>query len=79
MTARVVVLSKPGCHLCDDADEVVAGVADDLGVEWESRDISNDADLLAQWGEYVPVVLVDGDVLTWFRVQPEQLRLALTS
>ena len=78
-TARVVVLSKPGCHLCEDACRAVARVADQLGVQWSERDISDDPQLLAQWAEYVPVVLVDGEVHGWFRVDEERLRTALTS
>lgn len=74
---RVVVLSKPGCHLCADACVAVARVADDLGVGWTERDISDDAELLAQWAEYVPVILVDDEVHGWFRVDEARLRAAL--
>ncbi|HXC81035.1 MAG TPA: glutaredoxin family protein, partial [Trebonia sp.] len=36
MTApRVTLLSRPGCHLCDDAREIISRVAADLGVAWE--------------------------------------------
>jgi glutaredoxin len=76
-TARVVVLSRPGCHLCADACAVVARIAADAGVEWVEHDISDDAALTAQWGEYVPVVVVDGEVHTWFRVDESGLRSAL--
>jgi len=75
--ARVVVLSRSGCHLCADACAVVARVAADLGVGWREQDIDGDAGLTAQWGEYVPVVVVDGEVHTWFRVDEARLRAAL--
>ncbi len=74
---RVVVLSKPGCHLCADACAVVARVADDLGVGWEERNILDDAALAAQWSEYIPVVFVDGEVHDVFRVSEDRLRGAL--
>jgi glutaredoxin len=77
MTARVVVLTRPGCHLCEDACGVVERVAADLGIEWAERDISDDADLTAKWGEYIPVVMVDGEVHDWFRVDERRLRTAL--
>lgn len=76
-TARVVVYSKPGCHLCEDACRDVARIAQKLGVTWSARDISDDDDLMAQWAEYVPVILVDGEVHDWFRVREERLRRAL--
>ena len=75
--ARVVVRSRAGCHLCADACVVVARVADDLGVEWREHDIDGDAELTAKWGEYVPVIVIDGEVHTWFRVDEARLRAAL--
>jgi glutaredoxin len=77
MNARVVVLSRPGCHLCADACAVVARVAAEVGVGWVERDITGDAELAAKWGEYIPVVVIDGEVHTWFRVDEARLRAAL--
>jgi hypothetical protein len=77
MTARVVVLTRPGCHLCEDACVVVDRVAADVGVAWSQLDISDDLDLTARWGEYIPVVMVDGEVHDWFRVDEQRLRAAL--
>ena len=74
---RVVVYSKPGCHLCEDACRDVARIATELDVTWSERDISGDDGLMAQWAEYVPVVLVDGEVHGWFRVDEARLRQAL--
>jgi glutaredoxin len=74
----VVVLSKPGCHLCADACVAVASVSDGLGVAWAEREISDDAALLAQWAEYVPVIVVDDEVHGWFRVDEARLRDALS-
>jgi len=77
MSARVVVYLKPGCHLCSDAVDVVSSVCDEVGVSWAGQDISEDRELMAKWAEYVPVILVDGEVHNWFRVQPDRLRAAL--
>jgi len=74
---RVQVLTKPGCHLCDDACTEVARIAGELGVGWHATDISGDDDLVARWAEYVPVILVDGQVHDWFRVREDRLRAAL--
>ena len=77
VTNRVVVLTKPGCHLCADARAAVARISAELGVGWAERDITGDAELTARWGEYIPVVLVDGEVHDWFRVDDDRLRTAL--
>lgn len=79
MSPRVVVYTKPGCHLCEDALAVVAQVCGEDGVAWSGHDISDDRELMAQWADYVPVILVDGDVHDVFRVAPQRLRAALGS
>jgi hypothetical protein len=75
---RVLVYTKPGCHLCEDALVVVASVCDEIGAAWGSQDISGDPALTARWGEYVPVILVDGEVHDWFRADATRLRDALS-
>jgi Glutaredoxin-like domain (DUF836) len=74
---RITLLGKPGCHLCDDARAVVARVAEDLAVPWEERSILGDAELMAEYGEEIPVVLIDGRQHTFWRVDEQRLRAAL--
>jgi hypothetical protein len=74
---RVRVLTKPGCHLCEDACAEVARIAADVGVGWQAVDITGDDELMAQWEEYVQVIVVDGEVHDWFRVREDRLRAAL--
>ena len=74
---RITLLSRPGCHLCDDAREVITRVAGDLGVTWEERDITqSEADLREYW-EKIPVTLVDGVQHDFWRVSEDRLRRAL--
>ncbi|MDT0323549.1 MULTISPECIES: glutaredoxin family protein [unclassified Streptomyces] len=76
--ARLVTLvGKPGCHLCDAAREVVAGVCGEAGVAWEEKDITRDEELYRLYWEQIPVVLVDGEQHDFWRVNPERLRRAL--
>jgi glutaredoxin len=75
---RITLLSRPGCHLCDDARAVIRGVAEDLGVAWEERDITQSEDDLREYWEKIPVTLVDGVQHDFWRVSEERLRAALT-
>lgn len=76
---RVVTLvGKPGCHLCDDAREVVAAVCAEVGAAWEEKDILQDEALHQAYAEQIPVVLVDGEQHDFWRVSPERLRRALS-
>ena len=74
---RVTFYSRPGCHLCDDAREVVARVCDDLGETWAEVDIESDADLEDRFGEEIPVTFVDGRQHDFWRVDEARLRAAL--
>ena len=74
---RVRLLTRPGCHLCDDARAVVARVCAASGVGWDEVDITTDPELLAQYVEMIPVTLVDGRQHDFWRVDPDRLRGAL--
>jgi glutaredoxin len=75
---RVVTLvSKPGCHLCDDARTVVETVCAETGATWEEKDITRDEELNRRYWEQIPVVLVDGEQHTFWRVDPDRLRREL--
>ena len=76
--ARVHLLSKPNCHLCDDARAVVASVCEELQEPWIERSIMDDPALYDEFWERIPVVLVDDRVVQFWRVNPELLRGALS-
>lgn len=76
---KVTLLSKPGCHLCEDAREVIVAVTGELGVEFEELDITTDDELYRTWWEQIPVTLIDGVQHDFWRVDPDRLRRALTA
>lgn len=83
---RVTLLSKPGCHLCDDARDVVQRVLAEvatgeapLQVTLEERSILDDPVLLDRYAEEIPVVLIDDRVHNIWRIDPERLRTALVA
>jgi hypothetical protein len=76
----VTLLSKPGCHLCDDAREVVSGVLPEFGdlVTLDELSILDDPALFDEYVEEIPVVLIGGRVHTIWRVDATRLRTALS-
>jgi hypothetical protein len=74
---RVVLIGRQGCHLCDDAREVVRRVAEDTGASWAEMDVDTDPELLRSYSDQVPVVLVDGVQHDFWRVDEARLRAAL--
>jgi hypothetical protein len=77
-TPRVLLLGKPGCHLCDDARAVVDRVTAELGVAWEERDITASDEDMRLYGDQIPVTFVDGVQHDFWRVDEGRLRAALT-
>ena len=74
---RVVLYSKPGCHLCDDAREVIAAVCAELGETFDEVDITTSEQLMREFGEQIPVTFVDGEQHDFWRVDAGRLRAAL--
>ena len=79
MTTRVDLVAKAGCHLCDEARAVVERVCGELGVEWAERNLGPSPDDPAAFAEMVPVVLVNGVVHGYWRIDEVRLRRALTA
>ena len=83
-TAHLTQIGKPGCHLCDDARDVITSVvaklADDPyapAVELDELSILDDAALMEQYVEDIPVLLINGKVHNYWRIDPLRLRAAL--
>ena len=76
--ATVTLLTRPGCHLCDAAREIVTAVVDENGdVDLVERSIADDAALADEYAEEIPVVLIGDRVHTIWRVDEARLRKAL--
>ena len=75
---RVTLYSRPGCHLCDAAREVVAQVCAELGESFAEVSVDDDPDLRERFGDEVPVTFVDGRQHDFWRVDATRLRAALT-
>ena len=77
--ARVVLFGRQGCHLCDDAREVVRTVCETAGEAWREVDVDTDPALVDRYGEYVPVVEVDGVQQGFWRVDGDRLARRLAT
>jgi glutaredoxin len=73
MVSRLVLYSRPGCHLCDDARAVLLRV----GAPFAEIDIETDDALHALLLERIPVVTLDGEELFEHFVDEMSLRARL--
>jgi predicted thioredoxin/glutaredoxin len=83
-TVQLTLVGKPGCHLCDDAREVISSVVSAIDslpdaplVTVGEVSILDDSELFDKYVEEIPVVLIDGVVHTYWRVDPARLEKAL--
>jgi glutaredoxin len=75
----ITLLTRPGCHLCDEARAVIERVAVELGVSWQERDITGSAEDLRAYSDMIPVTLIDGVQHDFWRVSERRLRAALSA
>jgi glutaredoxin len=75
---HVIVYSRPGCHLCDEAKAAIlsAGCSDRFTLE--EVNIESDQDLLNKYKYDIPVIAIDGEETFFHRVNPEEFRTRIT-
>ncbi|MGH2983604.1 MAG: glutaredoxin family protein [Solirubrobacterales bacterium] len=75
---RLVLYARPDCHLCDQARAQLEALrAEGLPFELEEVDIDSDDRLLARYLERIPVVTLDGEVVSELGLDPKGLRARL--
>jgi glutaredoxin len=77
LKARVIIYSRPGCHLCEEAKEAmrIAGCEDLYTLE--EIDIEDDPELLERYTYEIPVITIDGVEAFRYRLGPEEFRARL--
>lgn len=79
---RVVLYVRAGCHLCDQARDVLGEVAAATGHHWSEVDVDAAAPasgLVDRYGELVPVVTVDGVPQGYWRLDAARIARALAA
>ena len=77
---NVTLVGKQGCHLCDDAREVVDSVIAEFppgSITLTEESIDENKELFDAYWEQIPVVLINGKVHNYWRIDGERLRLKL--
>lgn len=77
MTHQVTLLHRAGCHLCDVARTELQRITGEVGARLEEIDVDTDPQLRAEYGDRVPVFLVDGAEHGYWQVEEPRLRRAL--
>ena len=80
---EVVLLTRAGCCLCDNAKDQLAALAQELDFTLAATDVdaaaaAGDATLRAEYGDRLPVVLLDGREHSYWEVDEQRLRADLS-
>jgi glutaredoxin len=75
----VTLYGKPGCHLCEEARQVVDAVRAQHPFDLEEVDITRDAALERAYRERIPVVAIDGEEALELVIERSELEERLAS
>ena len=80
--ARVVLLTRAGCSLCERTAARLAELAEELGFELTTTDVdeaaaAGDSAMRAEFGDRLPVVLLDGREHSYWELDEPRLRADL--
>jgi glutaredoxin len=81
---ELTLIGKPGCHLCEDAESAVDRVLasflaanPSVAVSMTQQNILDDAELASRYSEEIPVLLINGKVHNYWRIDEERFTWAL--
>jgi glutaredoxin len=82
MVHQVILLTRAGCCLCDRAKDQLAAMAEELGFTLGATDVdaaaaAGDPALRTEYGDRLPVVLLDGREHSYWEVDEDRLRVDL--
>ena len=73
----VTIYSRLGCHLCDDAENVLESLREELNFEIEVINIDIDPELIKLYSDQVPVIHIDGIHHDFYKVDPLRFKSSL--
>jgi len=74
---RVTLVTRAGCHLCEQAEAVLRRLRAELGFAYDEVDVDGDAGLRDEYSDRVPVILIDGKEHGYWRVEEARFRRAV--
>ena len=69
-----ILLTRPGCHLCEEMAAVLDEVLPAHGLDYRRRDVDEEEEWRRRYGDVVPVLLRDGRAVAKISVERRQLR-----
>ena len=74
---RLTLMSRPGCHLCEEMRREVDALLAGEPHEWDVVDVDSDPELARRYGDSIPVLFVNGHLFAKIRVPRLSSKLRL--
>jgi glutaredoxin len=74
---EVTLITRTGCHLCETAEDALVRLSAELGFGLSIVDVDSDLALANEYGDRVPVILIDGAEHGYWRLEEQRFRAAL--
>jgi glutaredoxin len=71
------MFSRPGCHLCDEARDVIEKARTRFAFDFQVVNIDKDSELESAYGSEIPVVRINGNRAFKYRVSRRELERKL--
>ena len=75
---HVIIYSRPGCHLCEEAKRAIASAGCGDQFTLEEINIESDSELLRKYQYDIPVIMIDGVESFIHRVDAKEFRTRIT-
>lgn len=73
----VTLVTRAGCHLCEDAEQLLRRLSGELGFAYRELDVDAAPELREEYSDRVPVILIDGKEHGYWRVEEARFRKAV--
>lgn len=73
----LMLLTREACPLCDEALAIARHVQDDVGFALWEVDVTEDRELVQRYGDQLPVLMADGEVVASLQVSEADVRAAV--
>ncbi len=75
---QVTLISRVGCHLCEEAEARLRLLATELGFDYRELDVDADQHRRDTYSDRVPVILIDGKEHGYWRLEEPRFRKAIS-
>ena len=72
--AQVIIYSKPGCHLCDEAKEAILAAGCNDQITLTEINIESGPELMSKYRYDIPVIAINGVEAFMHRIDPTEFR-----